>query len=1052
MTNHPTTCPIPRRPSAIAVFLATSLFAMGAVACAPPAPPAPADPNNIANLTDSAVDAKLVSALPDVETAFADPAVLAQIPEENRASVLATVDKMRTADGRAQLTRELRNASYLEQGGFLARRDAVAGGLLATVAGLTEGIRPDTTLHGTRYAAPPNPTGASSGVEATSGNCAAPGGTGTVPAPSTLVPNQHLTPEHDVFATFRTIGIGSSGLLTSFTPAGASTIAGDAGVEFRGSGSSYQMHVLVDVEDVNSTHFPVAALYPIFRVRPIGGTPAQETQVQAVDGAIRCYSSDGPESGRGYFDGWIPVPHGEPGFQLITEVVENDYYFRFDGGHYDFFLSAAGPQFFAGADRSTIHVGPDPVTGAQPLVHSVGAFATALHDGVTGPNPLTDTNGQPADDVEAPIRGVLASKVRGALSDGMSGDLGQYYALTVQGQLQASPTADIDLKYVDPHTAFPDITDEPVGAAQALEATISGKADADMFMQFLGIPCFGVTMHVDVDVKADIWVDSAGPGTGINPRARHDTSNNVDLNMPWYDWLIPNCVIMFGLVHADAALKIPSEVDDAIDGALGSGGAITKILQGFDLNSYLPTISIDPIAIGNTTTGGAVVRPVVTNLDNAWCHASGAPAGCTVDQDLLGAQGLEVAGDTSLVSSLTQALGGSFGGRFPNVFSPSLGSTVDNLVTSHRDASGQLAGLGIVIDSRLANIALRHLAQGTATGSTTNGLLDIKNYQTPIDALSVSLRPEVAPLVTAVPPDFSPLASRPTVAAVLPDVRLDLKTSPDSPKTIQYTVAASDNVGLTFDPASNKMGPTFDSPIVDIQTTGGCQVDYVNAYALSYLFCGRGAGGNGGNTVTSLNDVLDQIANQGVKPLLDNSIGGIALPSLDGLVNGLHLALTNVRFAERGGFLGLYADIRPFPVVTLVGSTAGYGNDDDTIRFFAVPTNLSLDVNTHFAWEITDDVTDQPVNFTLYPGTLGSAVQFPSGAFTPADQVSKTKTVIGKVTVTQPGLQVVGTGKFSWNPPGPPQPPNCPGPPPQLLLQSTGTGFGGGHTPGSVSC
>ncbi len=1044
MTKRPTTRPIPRRWSAVAVFLATSLFAMVTVACTPPPP---TDPINIGNLSNEAAATKLADALPGLEAAFADPSVIAEIPEENRAQVTGVLTKLRTAAGRAELVRTLRTEAYEVQGGFLPRRDAFAGGLLATVAGLSEGFTPDTSLHPTRYVAPPA-TGATFGFEATSGACDAPGGPTNVPTPSDPTPGVMATPEHDVYAKFSTGTVGIGGFLTSFVPVGAPTIAGDSGVQFRGSGFNYQMHVRVDMHDENHGQ-PLKALAPIFHIRPIGGTAAQETQVQPVEGNTFCYlSNDGPSTTRGYWDGWIPVPHTEPGFQLITEIVENEFYYRAGGPNFDFFLAAPGPQFFAGADRSTIHVSGDPVSTATPLSHAVGAFATALHDGVAGPNPITDTNAQPADDVEAPIKGLLAGKVRGALSDGMSGDLAQYYALTVQGSMQASPTATADLKYVDLATAAPEITDEPTGT-QALEATIAASGDADIYMQLLGIPCFGVTMHVDINVTADIWADSSGHGTGITPRSRHITNDNVDISMPWYDWLLTSCDILFGLIHAKAAIKIPNEVDKAIDGALGENGSMTKILQGFDLTSYLPSLDIDPHAIGNTHTGGASMQPVVTNLDNAWCRAPGAPAGCTVDQDLLGAQGLEVAADTTLLSG--HGVGEAFGGRFPNVYSPSTAGSVDALVTTHRDASSQLAGLGIVIDPRLINIALRHLVQGKPTGTTTDGLVDIKDYQTPIDAFHVTTRPEVAPMVISPAASFTPITTSPTVAAVVPDVRLDLKTNPDLPKSIHYSVAASDNIGLAFDPSTNKMSPVFDPPIVDVQTTGGCQVNYDTGYATSYLLCGRGSGGNGGN-IASLNDVLDQIANQVVKPVLDDSIGGIELPSLDGLVNGLHLALTNVRFAQRGGFLSLYADIRPFPFVSLVGSTAGYGGDDDTIRFFAVPTNLSFSQGTNFAWEITDGVTNQPVPFTIYPGTFGGGIQFPSNAFTPEDQVNKTKKVIGKLTVTQPGLQVTGNGSFQWNPPGPPEPPNCPGPAPQPAVISNGPGLGGGHTPGSVGC
>ena len=175
-------------------------------------------------------------------------------------------------------------------------------------------------------------------------------------------------------------------------------------------------------------------------------------------------------------------------------------------------------------------------------------------------------------------------------------------------------------------------------------------------------------------------------------------SSNFD--MPWYDWALWGCRIGFALMKKGAS-DIPGKVDDALEGALGGSGTIGAVLNGLNLNAYLPTVDIDPIALGNTFTGGAAVRPVITNLDNAWCLATGAPVGCNNDQNLLGANGVEVAADATLLAGPDldpNHLGGNLGGRFPNVFSPSRISKVENLVTSHRDSANQVAGLGVVVD------------------------------------------------------------------------------------------------------------------------------------------------------------------------------------------------------------------------------------------------------------------------------------------------------------------------------------------------------------------
>ena len=68
-----------------------------------------------------------------------------------------------------------------------------------------------------------------------------------------------------------------------------------------------------------------------------------------------------------------------PGFQLIDEVVENDYFFRctFDNlANCDLLLAIGGPQYWGGADRATIHAGAAAVSTPSVLPGSVGAFAT----------------------------------------------------------------------------------------------------------------------------------------------------------------------------------------------------------------------------------------------------------------------------------------------------------------------------------------------------------------------------------------------------------------------------------------------------------------------------------------------------------------------------------------------------------------------------------------------------------------------------------------------------------------------------------------------------
>lgn len=1025
-----------------------ALLLLAAAACTPESP-TPPDPDNIANLTDEQAEAELADALPDVEAALSDPDVLAEIPEEYADHVDSVLTKLRTVEGRAELVDDLRDESLELRGGFLPDRDKFAGGVIDAVVALPEGESADPELDGVRSPAPPK-TGASVPYGAVSGTCGAPGGQGPLPAPASLVPNQLITPAHDVFARFE-MPLDVIAPVQILVPAGVPPIGGGAGVEFRSTRSGWQMRVQVDLSDENKG-FPARALYPLFHLRPLGATAAEEVQLQPVEGGIYCYAGDGEGTGRGYFDGWVPIPPGQPGFQLITEVVENDYHFRFGGELWEPALAGPGPQYFTGGDRSTVHIGEEPLTDAAPLDHAVGAFATTAKDPGDGePNVLTDTNGVRDDDLEGVMADLLESKVVGALSDELSGTLKNAYVLTLWGSLEGRPTAEVDLRYVDPETSFPGTSGVPPGVAGALEARIQAEASAGIASQFLGVPCFGIELDVAMDVTADVWAESAGVGTGLTPRFESTTDPDVDVSMPWYNWAFTSCIVAYSALEAKASGQVSSGVESALDGALGQDGEITELLQGFDLNDYLPDLRIDPISVGGTTTGGAVMRPVVTNLDNAWCRAPGGPEGCTVDQNLLGANGVEVAADATLVSSLGQALAGPLGGRFPNVFAPSTSSSVDELVTSHRDAAGAFAGLGVVLDPRLVNLGLRALVQGPSTTTTTNGLLDITGLQLPLDGFTVSSRPEVAPLVLGEDPFAPAPTNRSSVRAMLPDVRLDLRTAPQDPSTVRYSAAATVNASAEYDPPTGQLRPVLDSPVIDIQITGGCQVDYDVVYALSYFFCGRGTGGNGGADIASLNDLLDRIANEMVLPLIHDTVGSIGLPSLDGVLPGVHLALDNIRFAQRGGFLTVYGDMRPAPMVRLVGSTAGYGGEDDTVRFFAVPTNIDVvNTATTYSWQIRDGVTGQPVPFTVYPGTGGSAVQFASSAFVAVNTDPPRKTVEGTVTIGQAGLQVTGSGSFSWARATAVPPPNCPPPPGQFL--STLPGGVGGYSPGIKVC
>ncbi len=972
------------------------------------------------------------------------------------------VEQLGSPAGRVELSADLRIATADTVRGLPERDEIVLGGDVGAGAGNYPSIGNTVPLTGVRNPPPADSGGASVPQAAGTGPCAAPNGVGTVPVPADTRAGALLTPGHDVFTKSSTgSAVGQDGLIS---PTGQDPEAGGGpGIELRRVGlivkPHQQMKVRIHLQDPKG--FGPRALYPLIKIRPVGGTAADEFRATIANGAVHCYAGD-TDPRRGYFEGWITIPRSEPGFQVIVEVVENDWYFA-NGGifvnpNFDAFLAPTGPQYFAGADRATIHVGAPAVTSAQPIPASVGAFATSEPEPPTGvPNALTDTNGEPSDDVEAAIKRYLFRTINDKVASALAGNILQLYALTLQGTPTSTVRSTADLRYTDPADGFGPDTGEPAGATGAIRADVTAGVDVRLFAQVLGVPCNSITAKIDTSIAANVWADSGGPDSSLALKFRRSATADADFDMPRLAWLDPTCVLAWFGGNLLAEHFIAGAIEKGVDGALGftfnttclndgslftSGGtlrdpdapvpdrclipgALQKLLSGFDLNSYLPTVAL----------GGATIKPVVTNLDNAWCRATNPPPGCTPDQNLLGRGGVEVTADAAMVGSLDDALGGDLTGRFRNVFAPTIRGSIEDLVTSHRDLDGAMAGLGVVVDPRQVNMILRHLSQGSGTDRTTAGLLDVPSVT--LGDWSLSVRPEVAPMLLGVPappivvspggtPGAVQMPGRPMAPVVVPDLRLNLSTSRQSPP-IEYSIAASVNAGVGFDRSKGTLSADLDSPAVDIQVIGGCQVDYTRAYAFSYALCGRGTGGTGGPT--SLSDLLNYLANELVLPMLTNSIGGISLPDLDGLVPGLSVALTNVRSAQRGGHVAVYADLRPIPQMGIAISQDRFFQPPSLQFFPSQVDNIDLTHETHFAWEIRDGATNQIVASSLIPLTDDDAVRVPFDSFTVAQtNLGLERTAKAKLTLTQPntGLNITAEGSYHWGQPVPPPPTPCP--------------------------
>ena len=1048
-----------------AVAAATALLAAILAGCTqPPASTPPPAPTVIQKMTDEQADAKLAELAPTIQANFADPAVLANIPVSQREQIGRIVAGLGSRSVRAGIIPQLR-AIAASPPVMPTQTEGFTGGGQAQGSGAPLFTTRQVPLVGSRL---PRPPAGDDGVAAApapnaASPCGAPDGVGTLAAPADVQPAQLLTPQHDVFTLATSgIAIGSSGPIV---PTGEDPIGGQGkGIELRSGGfNGQQMHVQVNLDDPKN--FGPKTLRPLITIKPIGGTQAQETHVNinTVPGwKIYCYAGDTNRPDRGYWDGWVNIPRASPGFQVIVEVVENDAYFQtytLDP------LRANGHQYFAGADRSTIHVGAAPITRLTNIPDAIGAFATTGPDATTGtPNVITETNGNATDDIESALKILVAAKIRSA-ADGEIGDfLWGSYPLGAYLDSVEHIDPRLDLEYVGANQFFAP-ADEPAGIAGALRAHVTmNGAVAHLTEWFLGVPCPGATIKLNASGKADVWVDGAKDDTGVvDARVSSNVGfDSADFSLSSiFDWADPACWMAYVVNSTPAYLfggdAIETGISDAFNTDPNKGpGAVQKLIDGFDLNSLLPDVTIAP----SPTIGSADLQPHVGSINNGWCGSYLKPTDCRKDQDLLGVQGVEVAADATLLSGLVKTPNFPLSGRFKNVYVPPKNSTVQDLVTSHRDINGRLAGLGVIVDPGLINLALRHLVQGPDVTRRTSGLLDVAGFPIPSAGITISSRPEVAPEVLGVPvpppvfcdgncgpPPYPTPPSRTTVPMVIPDLRLSLNNGSASP--IQFSIAASVNAGVAFDPNTGGLGPVLDTPKVDIQVVGGCQADYTNYYFLSYNLCGRGAAIGTGGTFT-LSALLDWVANQALRPLLADSLGKISLPSLDGLVNGLHAAVSDVRFAQRGGYLAVYADLRPLP---RVGIAVSFDATKQAIRFFLGSDSYNIDFTrpTTYKWEITDSVTGQAVATTPDPtnpdavDALVTAFAQTNGNFGPERRVH------AKLTVTQisTGLSVSGSTDFSWNLPAPPNPCNPLGNRLSGLIAmaiNQGPGGGGGGT------
>jgi hypothetical protein len=193
------------------------------------------------------------------------------------------------------------------------------------------------------------------------------------------------------------------------------------------------------------------------------------------------------------------------------------------------------------------------------------------------------------------------------------------------------------------------------------------------------------------------------------------------------------------------------------------------------------------------------------------------------------------------------------------------------------------------------------------------------------------------------------------------------------------------------------------------------------------------------------------VANNIILPLAAKSVGNITLPSLDSLLPGFHLSLTNVRLNQRGGFIAVYGQLRPTPMAAIAVSTEQPQPGVTNLRFF--PTNLNgfNPGPLTFSWTIKDHTTGQVVSAPPYPIAPAVAVYANTDEFATTDtNFGPGKVADAILKVSQPGITVTSQTTFTWNPPSLPPPGTCPNLGPIFLLRTAAVNNGGGGTGGGA--
>jgi hypothetical protein len=952
--------------------------------------------------------------------------VLDAVPREQRDRVVNILDRLKTPEGRIDLLKEIDSTERDSTIQGAVKAEKAPATPLATPSSAASTFStstpkdPQPTFNLTtdpRRSTTPSPS-AKISIPDPPNTC--PVSPGILPTPTSMAPGTILLPRTNTF------------LSNTTTP---TVVHGDGDNSNQNDAIIFGNKVLVRVHLDSIKHFPVDAYDVVLRVRTLGNT-AQETQVYPtvaaqprVTGHQRhCYSTSVVQ---GYWEGWLELdPAWENrGFQITAEVVEFDPYFSCDffsapyyGQHCELGLQGWGAQFFAGGDRSTIHVGGNPVAPDARADDGLGLYLTNagedISDDTTARSVLTNRDNTPYNDTELIVRDLASQATKlGAenfhrsfvfepvlnaltsseldwtvnpgggvsLTGGDTDQLNFWETMaTAAGMTTAaviSIIAEFRVDSVSVGTPIVDVLTETIPPTD--EDRYQGQQSDDHWMRLnMEIPSghldgalhfFTVnecTAGLDIDASASVEVAPISKTNEVEVLPFGSANVHLsDLDMEWYDWVRPGCILGWALAKAFGGMiaggSIISTVTDLISEKVGGmldAAPLDNMIGDFDVNGA-PT----EIAVGTP-------------------HATCQDSICDDFGSLLTPKGFEAVADlTATTGSDPQSPG-----RFPWVESPAGSTSANSMVRTHRDPSGAVSALGAFIPIQSLNQMLRHLTQGTSTTLTTSGLLNqVADLPFGSPPWTITSFPTVAPFFSPEP------AANGGLKLIIPDLRIDIDGDPyPGPSPIETPNQLKANLVVDVALAVNSSGILVPSLSVNVDLTSiNCLVNYDILYAQSYSICGEG----GDLSIPAhLNDIINYIGSTFAQPLIADVLSTIDIPGIGDFmpegpiqmgsntltIPNLEFDLSNIRIAHNGTHLGVYADVGPRPYLAINHINL---NGPGHLYIEATAYNLPGTGAVQFQWHVQDlygptafDIAGVPgiivstANLTPHPLGIGS--------------------------------------------------------------------------------